>query len=92
MLLLCHLQTKRFLSGDGEEASKYKGGDGHDTVFSGGIAAGYDFTRSSVFRFVRNWSFTLVEKLIRKYNVDKDSWLGGYRRDDPKNEVSVNNN
>lgn len=23
------------------------------------------FTRSSVFRFVRNWSFTLVEKLIR---------------------------
>ncbi len=59
------LADQRFLSGDGEETSKYKGGDGHDTVFSGGIAAGYDFTRSSVFRFVRNWSFTLVEKLIR---------------------------
>lgn len=59
------LSDQRFLSGDEEETSKYKGGDDHDTVFSGGIAAGYDFIRSSVFRFVQNWSFTLVEKLIR---------------------------
>ncbi len=60
------LADQRFLSGDGEETSKYKGGDDHDTVFSGGIAVPVMiFTRSSVFRFVRNWSFTLVEKLIR---------------------------
>ncbi len=32
-----------------------------------------------------------MEKLIQKYNVDKDSWSGGYfARDDLKNEVSVN--
>ncbi|MCV1101377.1 porin family protein, partial [Escherichia coli] len=37
------LSDQRFLSGDEEETSKYKGGDDHDTVFSGGIAAGYDF-------------------------------------------------
>lgn len=59
------LSDQHFLSGDEEETSKYKGGDDHDTVFSGGIAAGYDFIRSSVFRFEQNWSFTLVEKLIR---------------------------
>lgn len=59
------LSNQRLIDGEGEWADKYKGGDDHDTVFSGGIAAGYDFIRSSVFRFVRNWSFTLVEKLIR---------------------------
>ena len=37
------LADQRFLSGDGEETSKYKGGDGHDTVFSGGNAGRYDF-------------------------------------------------
>ncbi|CAK5458375.1 Tia invasion determinant [Escherichia coli] len=60
------LSDQRFLSGDEEETSKYKGGDDHDTVFSGGIAVPVMiFIRSSVFRFVQNWSFTLVEKLIR---------------------------
>ena len=41
--LWCHFQTSVSWSGDEEETSKHKGGDDHDTVFSGGIAAGYDF-------------------------------------------------
>ncbi len=47
------------------------------------------FIRSSVFRFVQNWSLRSW-KADSKYNVDKDSWSGGYWRDDLKNEVSVN--
>ncbi|MEJ9861925.1 porin family protein, partial [Escherichia coli] len=37
------LSDQRFVESEGEWADKYKGGDDHDTVFSGGIAAGYDF-------------------------------------------------
>ncbi|MEJ9862266.1 porin family protein, partial [Escherichia coli] len=37
------LSNQRFVESEGEWADKYKGGDDHDTVFSGGIAAGYDF-------------------------------------------------
>lgn len=59
------LSDQRFIDGEGVWADRYKGGDDHDTVFSGGIAAGYDFTHSSVSRFVRNWSFMLAEKLTQ---------------------------
>ena len=84
------LADQRFLSGDGEETSKYKGGDGHDTVFSGGIAAGYDFYPQFSIPVRTELEFYARGKADSKYNVDKDSWLGGYWRDDLKNEVSVN--
>ncbi|MCV4697566.1 porin family protein, partial [Escherichia coli] len=84
------LADQRFLSGDGEETSKYKGGDGHDTVFSGGIAAGYDFYPQFSIPVRTELEFYARGKADSKYNVDKDSWSGGYWRDDLKNEVSVN--
>ena len=63
------LSDQRFLSGDEEETSKYKGGDDHDSVAV--LRPVMIFIRSSVFRFVRNWSFTLVEKLIRSITLIK---------------------
>lgn len=59
------LSDQRFLSGDEEETSKYKGAMTmirYSVVVSRLVMI---FIRSSVFRFVQNWSFTLVEKLIR---------------------------
>ncbi|HAX7272429.1 TPA: porin family protein [Escherichia coli] len=84
------LSDQRFLSGDEEETSKYKGGDDHDTVFSGGIAAGYDFYPQFSIPVRTELEFYARGKADSKYNVDKDSWSGGYWRDDLKNEVSVN--
>ncbi|MGS8221043.1 outer membrane protein, partial [Escherichia coli] len=79
-----------FLSGDEEETSKYKGGDDHDTVFSGGIAAGYDFYPQFSIPVRTELEFYARGKADSKYNLDKESWSGGYWRDDLKNEVSVN--
>ncbi len=59
------LADQRFLSGDGEETSKYKGGDSAYAVFSGGIAAGYDFYPQFSIPVRASTGFTLVEKLIR---------------------------
>ena len=84
------LSDQHFLSGDEEETSKYKGGDDHDTVFSGGIAAGYDFYPQFSIPVRTELEFYARGKADSKYNVDKDSWSGGYWRDDLKNEVSVN--
>lgn len=84
------LSDQRFLSGDEEETSKYKGGDDHDTVFSGGIAVGYDFYPQFSIPVRTELEFYARGKADSKYNVDKDSWSGGYWRDDLKNEVSVN--
>ena len=84
------LSDQRFLSGDEEETSKYKGGDGHNTVFSGGIAAGYDFYPQFSIPVRTELAFYVRGKAGSKYNADQDSWSGGYWRDDLKNEVSVN--
>lgn len=84
------LSDQRFLSGDEEETSKYKGGDDHDTVFSGGIAAGYDFYPQFSIPVRTELEFYARGKADSKYNLDKESWSGGYWRDDLKNEVSVN--
>ncbi len=79
------LADQRFLA----EISKYKGGDGHDTVFSGGIAAGYDFYPQFSIPVRTELEFYARGKADSKY-VDKDSRSGGYSRNDLKNEVSVN--
>ncbi|KJH00490.1 hypothetical protein UC41_28530, partial [Escherichia coli] len=60
------------LSGDEEETSKYKGGDDHDTVFSGGIAAGYDFYPQFSIPVRTELEFYARGKADSKYNVDKD--------------------
>ncbi|EEZ4510450.1 porin family protein, partial [Escherichia coli] len=80
------LADQRFLSGDGEETSKYKGGDGHDTVFSGGIAAGYDFYPQFSIPVRTELEFYARGNADTKYNLYKDDWSRG----DLKNEVSVN--
>lgn len=86
------LSDQRFLSGDEEETSKYKGGDDHDTVFSGGIAAGYDFYPQFSIPVRTELEFYARGKADSKYNIDKGkgSWSDGYWRDDLKNEVSLN--
>lgn len=86
------LSDQRFLSGDEEETSKYKGGDDHDTVFSGGIAAGYDFYPQFSIPVRTELEFYARGKADSKYNIDKGKgiWSDGYWRDDIKNEVSLN--
>lgn len=84
------LSNQRFVAGEGEWADRYKGDDDHDTVFSGGIAAGYDFYPQFSIPVRTELEFYARGKADSKYNVDKDSWSGGYWRDDLKNEVSVN--
>lgn len=84
------LSDQRFAEGEGEWVDKYKGGNDHDTVFSGGIAAGYDFYPQFSIPVRTELEFYARGKADSKYNVDKDSWSGGYLRDDLKNEVSVN--
>ncbi len=80
------LSDQRFLSGDEEETSKYKGGDDHDTVFSGGIAAGYDFYPQFSIPVRTELEFYARGNADTKYNLYKDDWSRG----DLKNEVSVN--
>ncbi|MBC0790384.1 porin family protein, partial [Escherichia coli] len=58
----------------------------HDTVFSGGIAAGYDFYPQFSIPVRTELEFYARGKADSKYNLDKDDWS----RDDLKNEVSVN--
>ena len=70
------LSDQRFLSGDEEETSKYKGGDDHDTVFSGGIAAGYDFYPQFSIPVRTELEFYARGKADSKYNLDKESWSG----------------
>lgn len=84
------LSNQRLIDGEGVWADKYKGGNDHDTVFSGGIAAGYDFYPQFSIPVRTELEFYARGKADSKYNVDKDSWSGGYWRDDLKNEVSVN--
>lgn len=59
------LSDQRFLSGDEEETSKYKGAMTMKRYSVAVLRPVMIFIRSSVFRFVQNWSFTRVEKLIR---------------------------
>ncbi|WP_097296186.1 outer membrane protein, partial [Escherichia coli] len=80
------LSHQRFLSGNEEETSKYKGGDDHDTVFSGGIAAGYDFYPQFSIPVRTELEFYARGNADTKYNLYKDDWSRG----DLKNEVSVN--
>ncbi|EFN7266908.1 porin family protein [Escherichia coli] len=80
------LSDQRFLSGDEEETSKYKGGDDHDTVFSGGIAAGYDFYPQLSIPVRTELEFYARGKADTTYNLYKDH--AGHS--DLKNEVSVN--
>lgn len=72
------LSNQRLIDGEGEWADKYKGGDDHDTVFSGGIAAGYDFYPQFSIPVRTELEFYARGKADSKYNVDKDSWSGGY--------------
>ncbi|MXC69115.1 outer membrane beta-barrel protein, partial [Escherichia coli] len=69
---------------------KWSGGSNNDTVFGGGIAAGYNFYPQFSIPVRTELEFYARGKADSKYNVDKDSWSGGYWRDDLKNEVSVN--
>ena len=82
------LSDQRFLSGDEEETSKYKGGNDHDTVFSGGIAAGYDFYPQFSIPVRAELEFYARGNADTKYNIEKHP--AGYWRDDLKNEVSAN--
>ncbi|EGF6976584.1 porin family protein, partial [Escherichia coli] len=84
------LADQRFVDGEGAWADKYKGGDKSDTVFGAGLAVGYDFYQHYNVPVRTEVEFYARGKADSKYNVDKDSWSGGYWRDDLKNEVSVN--
>ena len=54
------------------------------------VAVGYDFYPQFSIPIRTELEFYARGKADSKYNVDKDSWSGGYWRDDLKNEVSVN--
>lgn len=80
------LSDQRFIDGEGVWADRYKGGDDHDTVFSGGIAAGYDFYPQFSIPVRTELEFYARGKADTKYNLYKDDWS----HDDLKSEVSVN--
>ncbi|EEW1616111.1 TPA: outer membrane beta-barrel protein [Escherichia coli] len=80
------LSDQRFIDGEGEWADRYKGGDDHDTVFSGGVAAGYDFYPQFSIPVRTELEFYARGNADTKYNLYKDDWSRG----DLKNEVSVN--
>ncbi|WP_157917808.1 outer membrane beta-barrel protein, partial [Escherichia coli] len=78
------LSNQRFVEGEGEWADRYKGDDDHDTVFSGGIAAGYDFYPQFSIPVRTELEFYARGNADTKYNLYKDDWSRG----DLKNEVS----
>ncbi|WP_447495514.1 outer membrane protein [Escherichia coli] len=80
------LSDQSFLSENKEETSKYRGGDGHNTVFSGGIAFGYDLHPQFSIPVRTELEFYARGKADTTYNLYKDH--AGHS--DLKNEVSVN--
>ncbi|EEX2838565.1 porin family protein [Escherichia coli] len=65
---------------------KWSGGSNNDTVFGGGIAAGYDFYPQFSIPVRTELEFYARGNADTKYNLYKDDWSRG----DLKNEVSVN--
>ncbi|EEV8637060.1 porin family protein, partial [Escherichia coli] len=65
---------------------KWSGGSNNDTVFGGGIAAGYNFYPQFSLPVRTELEFYARGNADTKYNLYKDDWSRG----DLKNEVSVN--
>ncbi|EFC1216815.1 porin family protein [Escherichia coli] len=65
---------------------KWSGGSNNDTVFGGGIAAGYNFYPQFSIPVRTELEFYARGNADTKYNLYKDDWSRG----DLKNEVSVN--
>ncbi|EFC3499043.1 porin family protein [Escherichia coli] len=66
--------------------TKWSGGSNNDTVFGGGIAAGYNFYPQFSIPVRTELEFYARGNADTKYNLYKDDWSRG----DLKNEVSVN--
>lgn len=80
------LSDQRFQYDEGDWSTGFKGSNNHDTAFSGGIAAGYDFYPQFSIPVRTELEFYARGKADTEYNLFKDDWV----RADMKNEVSVN--